>query len=62
MDSPWACNPSEAASRIAAWPTAFRALGVSRAIVVRLRKSITDKPEENRADRAVGRTWFGPLT
>jgi ribosomal protein L31E len=31
-------------------------------MVVRLRKSITDRPLEKRAERAVGSTWFGPPT
>jgi hypothetical protein len=35
---------------------AASAAGVSRATVVRFRKSITDNPEENRAERAVGKT------
>ena len=43
-------------------PMAASAAGVSRAMVVRFRKSITDSPDENRAERAVGKTWFGPLT
>ena len=30
--------------------------------VVRLRKSMTLRPEEKRAERAVGSTWFGPPT
>ena len=41
---------------------ACNADGVIRASVVRFRKSITDSPLENRADRAVGNTWFGPPT
>ena len=32
------------------------------AMVVRFMKSSTESPEENRAERAVGRTWFGPPT
>ena len=31
-------------------------------IEVRFMKSSTPRPEENRAERAVGRTWFGPPT
>ena len=30
--------------------------------VVRFMKSITERPEEKRAERAVGSTWFGPPT
>ena len=30
--------------------------------VVRFMKSSTPRPEENRALRAVGSTWFGPAT
>ncbi len=41
---------------------AANAPGVMRAMVVRFTKSITDSPLENRADRAVGKTWFGPPT
>jgi hypothetical protein len=41
---------------------AASASGVIRAIVVRFMKSSTFSPEENRADRAVGSTWFGPPT
>jgi hypothetical protein len=50
------------ASVSAAGPMARRASGVIRASVVRFMKSSTDRPEENRAERAVGSTWFGPPT
>ena len=36
------------------------ASGVILASVVRFMKSSTERPEEKRAERAVGRTWFGP--
>ena len=36
--------------------------GVMRAMVVRFMKSSTERPEEKRAERAVGSTWFGPPT
>jgi len=39
---------------------AAKAPGVILAKVVRFTKSITESPEENRAERAVGSTWFGP--
>ena len=38
------------------------AAGVIFDSVVRLRKSSTESPLENRAERAVGSTWFGPPT
>ena len=41
---------------------AFSAAGVIRASVVRFMKSSTFSPDEKRAERAVGRTWFGPPT
>src|SRR5690606_32001999 len=59
---PCADSPSDSARRTAAGPIAASASGESLAMVLRLRKSITDRPEEKRAERAVGRTWFGPLT
>jgi len=37
-----------------------KAEGVILAKVVRFIKSKTERPEENRADREVGKTWFGP--
>ena len=53
---------------LGAWPgvsaagpsAAERRGGHLRGCVVRLRKSMTESPEENRAVRAVGSTWFGP--
>ena len=50
------------ADQSAEGPIARNASGVIRASVVRFKKSITDKPDENRAERAVGKTWFGPPT
>ena len=41
---------------------AASAAGVMRAMVVRFMKSSTERPEEKRAERAVGSTWFGPPT
>ncbi len=37
-------------------PIASRAFGVICVSVVRFTKSMTDRPDENRAERAVGRT------
>ena len=37
-------------------------LGVERRIEVRFMKSSTPSPEEKRAERAVGSTWFEPAT
>ena len=59
-ESPCACRLSDVASRTAEGPMARRAAGVIFVNVVRFRKSITDNPLENRAERAVGSTWFGP--
>ena len=39
---------------------AVSASAVILAIVVRFMKSRTERPEEKRAERAVGSTWFGP--
>src|SRR6056297_368346 len=61
-ESPCASRLSDFASVSAAGPMARSASGVIRAVVVRLRKSMTESPEEKRAERAVGRTWFGPPT
>ena len=57
---PCAESPSDCASRTAAGPIAASAPGVSRASVVRLRKSSTESPDENRAERAVGDYVSGP--
>ena len=48
------------ASAIAAGPMALSVDGAQESSVVRFMKSSTDRPEENRAVRAVGRTWLGP--
>ena len=37
-------------------------LGSHLRIEVRFMKSSTPRPEEKRAERAVGSTWFGPPT
>ena len=57
-----ASSPSALASAIAAGPNALSCSGPSLRIDVRLTKSSTDKPEENRAERAVGSTWLEPPT
>ena len=36
--------------------------GPSFSTDVRFMKSSTERPDENRAERAVGRTWFEPPT
>ena len=46
----------------AAGPMARIASAVHPRKLVRFIKSSTDRPEEKRARRPVGRTWFGPPT
>src|SRR3712207_1716183 len=55
-------SPSERPSAIAAGPSARRAFASHFRIEVRFMKSSTPRPDEKRAERAVGRTWFGPPT
>ena len=55
-------NPSVCASLIAAGPSLAKAPGVQDNTDVRFIKSITDKPDEKRAERAVGNTWLDPPT
>jgi len=45
-----------------AGPSSRSCCGPRRRIEVRLTKSRTERPEEKRAERAVGRTWFEPPT
>src|SRR3954468_1598019 len=57
-----ASRPSACPSAMAAGPSFPSASASSRRIDVRLMKSSTPKPEEKRAERAVGSTWFEPAT
>src|ERR1019366_3151767 len=57
-----ASNPSARPSVIAAGPSVSRLAAPHFRIVVLFRKSRTLRPEENRAERAVGSTWFEPPT
>src|SRR6202040_3929054 len=58
----WASRPSALPSVIAAGPSARNCSGPHFRIEVRFMKSSTPKPEENRAERAVGSTWLEPPT
>src|ERR1700738_5325352 len=58
----WASSPSALPSAIAAGPSLRSASASSRRIEVRFMKSSTPKPDEKRAERAVGSTWLEPAT
>ncbi len=58
----WASSPSASPSAIAAGPSARSCSGPHLRIEVRFMKSSTPRPEEKRAERAVGSTWFEPPT
>src|SRR5271169_6147791 len=58
----WASRPSALPSVIAAGPSARSWSGPHLRIEVRFMKSSTPRPDENRADRAVGSTWWEPAT
>src|SRR6201999_3610671 len=58
----WASSPSASPSAIAAGPSARNCSGPHLRIDVRFMKSSTPRPDENRAERAVGSTWFEPPT
>src|SRR6185312_15062198 len=58
----WASRPSALPSVIAAGPSARSCSGPHFRIDVRFMKSSTPRPDENRADRAVGSTWLEPPT
>jgi hypothetical protein len=47
---------------MAAGPIVRKASGPHFRIEVRFMKSRTPKGDEKRAERAVGKTWFGPPT
>src|SRR5215472_7497957 len=61
-DREWASSPSALPSAIAAGPSARNWSGPHFRIDVRFMKSSTPRPEENRAERAVGSTWLEPPT
>src|SRR5690606_36815781 len=61
-ERPWAWRRSVSANVTAAPASSARAEGVQPRIEVRFTKSSTTSPEEKRAERAVGRTWFEPPT
>ena len=58
----WASRPSASPSAIAAGRERGSASGPHLRIEVRFMKSSTPRPEEKRAERAVGSTWFEPAT
>src|SRR5262245_32344084 len=58
----WASSPSASPSAIAAGPNVRNCSGPHLRIDVRFMKSSTPRPDENRAERAVGSTWFEPPT
>ena len=57
-----AVSPSASPSAIAAGASARNCSGPHLRIEVRFMKSSTPRPEENRAERAVGSTWLEPAT
>ena len=58
----WAASPSASPSAMAAGPSAASWSGPHLRMEVRFMKSRTPKPEEKRAERAVGSTWLEPPT
>src|SRR5215207_8132914 len=58
----WASRPSASPSAIAEGPSAASCSGPHLRSEVRFMKSSTPSPDENRAERAVGSTWFEPAT
>src|SRR5690606_40505597 len=61
-ERPWAASPSASASAMAGPASAPSCSCPIPRTYVRSRKSNTETPEEKRAERAVGRTCFGPPT
>ena len=57
-----ASSPSAPASAIAAGPSRRSCSGPSFSTELRFMKSSTDRPDEKRAERAVGKTWLDPAT
>ncbi len=55
-DRAWAASPSASPSAMTAGPSCASCAGPHFRIEVRFMKSSTPNPEENRAERAVGRT------
>src|SRR5690242_20705334 len=62
IEREWASSPSAFPRIIAAGPSARNWSGPHLRIEVRFMKSSTPSPDENRAERAVGRTWLEPPT
>src|SRR6516164_9046704 len=62
IERAWASRPSALPSVMAAGPSERSCSGPHLRIDVRFMKSSTPRPEENRADRAVGSTWLEPPT
>src|SRR5450631_1661293 len=58
----WASRPSASPSTIAAGPSARSWSGPHLRMEGRFMKSRTPRPEEKRAERAVGSTWLEPPT
>src|SRR5262249_25613212 len=58
----WPSSPSASPNAMAAGPSARNWSGPPCGIDVRCMKSSTPSPDEKRAERAVGRTWFEPPT
>src|SRR5262249_54555557 len=58
----WAARPSASPSAIAAGPRGAGGSGPHLRNEVRFMKSSTPRPDEKRAERAVGSTWFEPAT
>src|ERR1019366_10826552 len=58
----WAERPSASPSAMAAGPSACNCSGPHLSNEVRFMKSSTPRPDENRAERAVGSTWLEPAT
>src|SRR5690606_14578453 len=61
-ERPWAASPSASASAMAGPASARSCSGPIPRSGGRVRKSKTERPEEKRAGRAVGSTWFGRPT
>ena len=59
-DRAWAVNPSASARTTAVAPSRRAAASEHWITFIRFWKSYTPSGEENRADRPVGSTWFGP--
>src|SRR5271166_4974978 len=58
----WALSPSASPSAIAAGPSSASCSAPHLRSDVRFMKSSTPRPDEKRAERAVGSTWLEPAT